>query len=64
MISAFLLRSERPAVWRPILSSIALPDAAPLRAEMLIDRITSAGSSKYNLTAKPHNDLPGAVSCP
>ena len=42
-----------------IQASIALPDAALLRAEMLIDRITSAGLSKYNLTATNlHNDLP------
>ncbi|AGI67160.1 capsule polysaccharide export protein KpsC [Octadecabacter antarcticus 307] len=33
-------------------SSPSLPDAATLRAEMLIERITSAGLSKYNLTAK------------
>jgi capsular polysaccharide export protein len=42
-----------------IQTSIALPDAALLRAEMLIDRITSAGLSKYNLTATNlPNDMP------
>jgi capsular polysaccharide export protein len=40
-------------------ASTALPDAALFRAEMLIDRITSAGLSKYNLAAKNMpDDLP------
>ncbi len=40
-------------------ASVALPDAALLRAETLIERITRAGLSKYNLTAETlPNDLP------
>jgi capsular polysaccharide export protein len=40
-------------------ASVALPDAALLRTETLIERITSAGLSKYNLTAENFpDDLP------